>query len=133
MEAARLVGALRSLRAARTNIAFFNQPEFHSCCMGTHRGGTEQLLHQSIERTFLRDTKQEVGGKIYIKPRVIAIVAGSFHNSINKSRRPDFQTKAGRKSERSKISPNFRTSLSGGKHLTIHELTNNVNIGTALD
>ncbi len=62
MQAAGLVGALRPLRTTRTYISFLDQPQLRSRKFGQRRACAHQLLHQSIERPFLREVDQQAGG-----------------------------------------------------------------------
>ena len=68
----------------------------------------DQLLHQSIQRPFPRGVEQQVGGKIEIEPRVIAVVTGGFHSGVNTPERIDIHPKDGIKSWRDKILPHHR-------------------------
>src|ERR1022692_959272 len=82
MQAARLIGTSRLLRATRTNIPFFNQPNFYSGNFSLGHRRTKRLFHQSIQRPFLREVEQHTGGKIGIESCVKAVVAGIFHRPI---------------------------------------------------
>lgn len=68
MQAVRLIGTSRLLRAMRINISLFNQPNFYPGNFRLGHRRTKSLFHQSIQEPFLREIKQHTGGKIGIEP-----------------------------------------------------------------